>query len=132
MSHTTKKLDQNQIEFIVTVTPAEYQKHLEKASVRISERTAVKGFRSGKVPYEIMKKEVGEMNILQEALEPIVQETFYQAVVAEKLETIGMPKIDVEKLAPGNDIVYKALVGLMPKVKIGDLSKIKITRRLIL
>ncbi|HBU06570.1 MAG TPA: trigger factor [Candidatus Magasanikbacteria bacterium] len=130
MSHTTKKLDQNQIEFIVTVTPAEYQKHLEKASVRISERTAVKGFRSGKVPYEIMKKEVGEMNILQEALEPIVQETFYQAVVAEKLETIGMPKIDLEKMAPGNDLVYKAVVALMPKVKLADIDKIKVEHKI--
>ncbi|MFZ2189312.1 MAG: trigger factor [Candidatus Magasanikiibacteriota bacterium] len=129
MSHTTKKLDQNQVEFMVTVTPAEYQKHLEKASVRISERTAVKGFRSGKVPYEIMKKEVGEMNILQEALESIVQETFYTAVMAEKLETIGMPKIDLEKMAPGNDLVYKAVVALMPKVKLADINKIKIEHK---
>lgn len=129
MSHTSKTLDKSQVELIVTVAPQDYQKHLERAAQRISERTAVKGFRPGKVPYEIIKKEVGEMNILQEALEAIVQETFYQAVVSEKLETIGMPKIDLEKMAPGNDLVYKATVALMPKVKLPDLGGIKIEHK---
>ena len=128
MPHILKKLDNSEIELTITVTPENYEKHLQKGAQKLSERTTIKGFRKGKIPLAILKKEVGEMSILQEALEDIIKETFYNAVIEEKLETIGMPKIDVEKLAPGNDIVYKALVGLMPKVKIGDLSKIKITK----
>jgi len=129
MTHTTKKLENSEVELVITVKPADYDKHLKKAAEKISERTAVKGFRKGKVPYEIIKKEVGEMAILQESLETVVKETFYNAVTEEKLETIGMPKIDMEKLAPGNDIVYKAVVGLMPKVKLADISKIKIEKK---
>lgn len=129
MSHTLKKLEKSEVEFTVTVTPADYEKHLKKAAEKLSERTAVKGFRKGKVPYDIMKKEAGEMAIMQEALEAIVKETFYNAVKEESLETIGMPKIDIDKLAPGNDIVYRAIVGLMPKVKLADISKIKVEKK---
>jgi len=129
MSHSLKKLEKSEIELIITVAPADYEKHNKKAAERISERTAIKGFRKGKVPFDIIKKEVGEMSILQESLEDVIKETFYKAVSAEKLETIGMPKIDIEKLAPGNDIVYKATVGLMPKVKLADISKIKIEKK---
>ncbi len=128
MSYTKKYLDKSQVELTITITPAEYQKDLEKAAKRLSERASIKGFRKGNVPYEILKKEVGEMSILQEALEPVVQETFFDAVKAEKLETIGMPKIEVEKLAPGNDILYKAIVAIMPSVKLADVKGIKVKK----
>ncbi|OGL97867.1 trigger factor, partial [Candidatus Uhrbacteria bacterium RIFOXYB2_FULL_57_15] len=40
---------------------------------------------------------------------------------SNEIETVGSPKIDVEKLAPGNDIVYTAEVALMPKIsKLAD------------
>ncbi len=128
--HTLKKLDKSQVELTITVSPADYQKHLEKAAVRISERAAIKGFRSGKAPYETVKKEVGEMNILNEALEHVIQEAFFNAVVGEKLDTVGMPKIDIEKLAPGNDVVFRATVALLPAVKLADIKKISVKKEI--
>lgn len=128
-SHTLKKLDKSQIELTITVPSNDYEKHLPTAAMRLSERGAVKGFRPGHVPYDVMKREVGEMAILQEALEKIVQESFYTAIKEEKLDTIGMPKIAIAKLAPGNDIVYTATVALLPKVTLPDFSKISIERK---
>jgi trigger factor len=129
MSHTLKKLENSEVELTITVTPLEYEKDLHKAAERLSQKKAIKGFRPGKAPFDIIKKEFGEMAILQEALETIIKNTFYNAVTEEKLNTIGMPKIDVDKLAPGNDVVYKAVVGLMPNVKLADISKIKIEKK---
>ncbi len=128
MQHATKTLDKSQVELTITVTPDEYQKHLEKAAVKLSERANIKGFRKGKAPFDIVKRELGDMAILQEALEDVIKETFYKAVVEEKLETLGMPQISVEKVAPENDIVYKAVVALMPKVTLCDVSKIKVKK----
>lgn len=130
MTYTLKNLDQSQIELVITVEPKDYEAHLGKAAERISQRSAIKGFRPGKAPYDIVKKEVGEMNILNEALEAIVQESFYQAITAEKLDTIGMPKIEVEKIAPRNPLVYKATVALLPKVDLPDIKKIKVERKI--
>lgn len=128
--HVLKTLPKSQVELTITISPADYQKHLEKASVRISERAAIKGFRPGKAPYDTVKKEVGEMNILNEALETIIQESFYNAVVEEKLDTIGMPKIDIEKLAPGNEVVFRATVALLPEVKLADIKKISVKKEI--
>ncbi|MEK7644446.1 MAG: trigger factor [Patescibacteria group bacterium] len=129
MNHELKTLPKSQVELTISVLPEEYRKHLETAADRLSTRTAVKGFRPGKVPYDVMKKEVGEVNILNEALERIIQESFYQAVAAEKLDTVGMPKIEIIKLAPGNNVEYKATVALIPVVKLADLSKIKVEKK---
>jgi len=130
MPHKLKKLENSQIELTITVPAGSYEKHLEVAGKRLAERASVKGFRPGKVPLDVLKKEVGEMAILQEALEDIVQESYYEAVMAEKLDTIGMPKISIDKLAPGNDLVYKATLSLLPKVTLPDLKTIKLEKKL--
>ncbi len=129
MEHISKKLKGSEMELKITVTPAEYEKHLKKAAERISHRTAIKGFRKGHTPYEVIKREIGEMHIMNEALEDILQETFYKAVTEEKLDTIGMPKINMEKIAPGNDLVYTAVVALLPAVTLPKLDKIKVEHK---
>lgn len=128
MDYKTKKLDKSQIELEITVKIEEYQKHLESAAQKISERVAIKGFRKGKAPYDMIKKEFGEMGILQEALEKIVQEFYFETITKEKIQVVGMPEIKVEKAAPGNDVVFKAIVALLPEVKVANLDKIKIKK----
>jgi trigger factor len=128
MSYIKKDLKDSQVELTITVKPDEYRSSLEKAATRLSDRANIKGFRKGKAPFDIVKKELGDMAILQEALEDIVKKTFFEAVHTEKLETIGMPQISVEKVAPDNDIVYKATVALMPGVKLPDMKKISIKK----
>jgi len=129
MEHKVKKLEKSQMEFTITVSPKDYQKHLEKAAEAVSNRVAIKGFRKGKAPFEMVKKEVGDMKLLQEALEDIIQETFYQAVKAKKVDTIGMPEISVQKMAPDNDVVYTAKVALLPKIELPKLDGLKIKRK---
>ncbi|MEK7083657.1 MAG: trigger factor, partial [Patescibacteria group bacterium] len=130
MSYTLKKnTDRSEIELTITVPPDEYQKELKKAAERISHRTAIKGFRKGNVPYDIIRRESGDMAILQEALQSIVQSSFLLAVQKENLETVGMPQITMEKIAPGNDVVYKATVAQIPAITLSDISSISITKK---
>ena len=128
MSHTLKKLEKSQVELEITVAPTDYNELLIKASVRLSERAAIKGFRPGKAPYDIVKEQLGDIKIFEEAMQSIVEKFFYQAVQAEKLQTIGMPQITIQKLAPGNDFVFKAVVAQLPIIKLGDLTKIKVSK----
>ena len=128
MTHTSKKLDKSQVELKITIEPKDYEKHLEPAGKRLSQRKAIKGFRPGKAPLATIKKEFGEMAILQEALESIIQEAFYSAIKEEKLDTLGMPQINIEKLAPENDIVFTAIVAILPKIELPDLEKITVKK----
>lgn len=131
MKYDLKKLDQAQVSLTFTVTPADYKKDVENAAVKLSERAAIKGFRPGKAPYNIVKQQLGELKIMQEAVDAIIQKTYYEAIKAEKLETVGAPQVSIEKLAPGNDFVYKATVALMPEVKLADISKIKVEPKVV-
>lgn len=129
MKHEKKNIKTNEIELIITVEPKEYDKDLKDAAERLSERAAIKGFRPGKAPYESVKQQIGEVKIMEEALESIIQRTFFEIIKDEKLDTVGMPKISVEKMVPGNELVYKAEIALLPKIKMVDLKKIKVENK---
>lgn len=116
------------VEILVELSVEELKPYLEKSAVKISETAKIEGFRPGKAPYNIVKEKFGEMAILQEAIDDIISKTYYQAVVENELVSIGQPKIDIEKIAPENPFSYKATVAVLPKVTLGDFSKIKLKR----
>jgi len=129
MQHILKQLPKSQIELEITVIPTDYTKEMEAAAGRLSQRAAIHGFRPGKAPYDIVKQSLGEIKILEEAIQSIVEKNYHLAITAEKLETIGMPEITIEKMAPNNDFVFKAVAALLPSVKLADLSKIDANKK---
>jgi len=129
MQHILKQLPKSQVELEITVLPADYTKEMESAAGRLSQRAAIHGFRPGKAPYDIVKQSLGEIKILEEALQSIVEKNYHLAVTTEKLDTIGMPEITIEKMAPGNDFVFKAVAALLPSVKLADITKIDANKK---
>lgn len=129
MKTQVKKLPKNQTEITIELESSEVQGHLEKAASRLSSKSKIDGFRPGKAPFNMVKQKFGEGAILEEALNDIVSATYIEAVGKEKLDPIDMPKIDVVKLAPGNPVIYKATVSLLPKITLGDIKKIKVEKK---
>jgi trigger factor len=118
------------IKITFTVSQEEARPYLEEAAVRLCKQTPIPGFRPGKADFEMVKQRFGEMKLLEEALEPIIRKSYVEAVLAKNLETVGSPKIDVEKLAPGNDIVFTAEVARMPKaLSLTDYKKLTVTSK---
>jgi len=126
MKIESKKLERGQVELTIELTVDEYQPFLKTAAQIISQTTKIPGWRPGKASFEIVKQRVGETKIWQEALELAVRKTLIQAIDQEKLITIGSPKVDIIKLAPGNPVIYKTTLSLIPSIKLADYSKIKV------
>jgi trigger factor len=129
MNSNLNDLAKGQKELIIELSSDELKPYLEKAVFNISKTTKISGFRQGKAPFDIVKKQVGEMTIYQEASHLAIRGTLFKALKEKNVEFIGEPKIDIEKLAPNNPFVYKATVSLLPKVEIGDYQKIKIKKK---
>ncbi len=122
-----ENLEKNVVKMTFIVTQAEAKPYLEEAAIHLSEHNPIPGFRPGKAGYEIVKQRVGEMKIMEEALETIVRKSYVQAILEHNIETVGSPHIDVEKLAPDNDIVFTAEVTRMPKATVvADYKKISV------
>ena len=127
MPYTIKDLPKSQKEVRVTVAPAELKPAMERAAAALSQKVKIEGFRPGKASYDIVAKRVGEMNILEEALPGVVRAQLVEIIKKEDLETVGEPTINVEKAAPGNELVFTATLTLLPDVKkLADYKTIKI------
>ncbi len=125
-----ERLPKNAVKLTVTVPAEDVRPFMEAAAARISEASTIPGFRPGKAPYDVVKQRVGEMKILEEALEPIVRATYVRALEEHELDTVGSPHIDVEKMVPGNDLVYTAEASLLPAVtRLADYAKITVERK---
>jgi len=127
MQYAIKDLAKSQKEVKVTVEPEELKPYMERAAAELSGKVKIEGFRPGKASYDIVAKRVGEMNILEEALPNVVRKQLVEIIEKEKLETVGEPSINVEKAAPGNELVFTATLTLLPAVKkLADYKSIKI------
>ncbi len=127
MSYSVVKQKDSELHLAFTVAPEDYKASLEQAAKKLSERVGVKGFRKGNVPYDVMKKEVGEMAILQEALEVIVQREYIAAIKELDSHVVGTPKIEMKTVAPGNALEFDARAALLPEVTLPDIKKISVS-----
>ncbi len=127
MNTLIKQLPKSQIELTITVAPAQMQPYLMAAAKKISLEIKIDGFRPGLAPYDVVAAQVGEMKILDAALEGIVRETFVEAVRSHELKTVGTPEISIEKAAPKNEFIYRAIVSVVPAVTLPDFSKISVS-----
>lgn len=128
MKVSVETLEKSQAKLTIEVSVEELAPYVDAAAKRISNEVTVKGFRKGHVPLDVMKQHVGEATIYEEAFQQVVEKTYPQAVEQEDLHVVGRANIDVEKIAPGNPIVYTAIVPLMPKIELGEYTKLKAKR----
>lgn len=119
-----KDLPRSQAELAVEINQEELKPYLEKAAVALSV-TGVSGFRPGRAPYEVVAKHFGEMRIYEATAEAAVSRALRQAIQEKKMEIVGEPKVEIEKMAPGNPLVFKIIVSLLPTIKLADWQAMK-------
>jgi len=123
-----KKLPKSQIEFEVSIPSAEWEKYLDVVSKEASEEFNIAGFRPGKAPQNIIEQKVGKGEILNSASQKAVEKSYGEYVAKEKLEVIGAPQVEIEKIEEGKDLQYKVTVAVMPKGKLGNKYKAQIKK----
>jgi len=125
-----KDLEKSQIELNVELSLDEFKPFILKGAVRISKDVKIEGFRPGKAPYDIIKRKVGEMAILEEASRLAVNDTLGKAIKDNvEAQPVGQPKVDITKLAPDNPFSYKVVLAMLPDVKLGDYKDLKIKQK---
>jgi len=91
-------------------------------------RTArLKGFRQGKVPLPVVRKQFGDQ-VRAEVVSDLMRQSFAQAVSQEQLTPAASPRIQPIALDPGSDLKYAAVFEVMPEVKVAPFDAIQIER----
>jgi len=102
------------------------EEKLETRLVELSKKVNLKGFRPGKVPVEVLKRQFGKA-VYGEVLEKILKETSTQALEEKKIKVAGQPKLDLKSYGEGKDLNYTLEIDELPSIKLQPLDTIKFT-----
>ncbi|WP_440680782.1 trigger factor [Candidatus Pelagibacter sp. HIMB1623] len=84
----------------------------------------LKGFRPGKVPKEVLKRQFGKA-LFGEVLDKVLKETSTKALEENKIKPAGQPKLDLKTYGEDKELEYVLSVTELPKVEIKSLENIK-------
>lgn len=118
------KLPKAQVRCEVTVPHDVVEKLVPRALAHIGKEVELKGFRKGTAPANLVRAQVGEMKVLQEASFLAIEERYAAIIKEQKLRTIGEPQVEITKIAPGNPLCFTVVVAVYPAVALPDYKKI--------
>ena len=84
----------------------------------------LKGFRPGKVPKEVLKRQFGKA-VFGEVLDKVLKDTSTKALEEKKIKPAGQPKLDLKTYGEDKELEYVLSVTELPKVDIKSLENIK-------
>lgn len=124
MKTSIQKLPKSKIEILFELSTEEFKDYLDKAIFNLGRDIEIQGFRKGKVPKEILERELGIGKILDEAANLAVKESYVKVILENNIEAIGRPEIQITKIAQGSPFEFKAEVFVLPEVNLPDYREI--------
>lgn len=132
------KLPHSQVKLEIVISDIVAKEQVDKIVEKYSAHIEIKGFRKGFAPKPMVIDSVGIGRIQQETLENLVNLSYGKAIKEHKVYPIAQPAISVKKfnLSPAGiidgNVLLEMILDLMPEVKLGDYTRIKIKDKSIL
>jgi len=128
MSLKIEKQNGSRVKFDVNVSSEKFEEGLDHAFKIENEKVEIKGFRKGKAPRKVFENKYGVESLYNEAIQYVLQDTYYNAVVDNKIDVVAQPKIDLDpnSITRGEDFAYGVTVAVRPEIKLGDYKNLKV------
>lgn len=120
MNITKQAIDALNAELTIEVSPNDYESRVSDALKRVQRQAAMPGFRPGKVPAGLIKKQYGTQ-VLVDELNKLLNDSIYKFVEEQQLDILGNPMPKTETLvdwANQKDFTFKYDLGLAPQFNI--------------
>ena len=98
--------------------------YMDEKYEEIKTTVNLKGFRPGKVPKEVLKRQFGKA-VFSEVLDKVLKDTSTKALEDNKIKPAGQPKLDLKTYGEDKELEYVLSVTELPKVDIKSLENIK-------
>ena len=97
--------------------------YMDEKYEEIKNTINLKGFRPGKVPKEILKRQFGQA-VFSEVLDKVLKDTSVKALENNKIKPAGQPKLDLKTYGEDKDLEYVMSVTELPKVELKSIENI--------
>ncbi len=114
-------------EFLIRIPASDIETKLNTRLQEMSTKVKQPGFRPGKVPMALLKKQYGP-SLMGEILELAVSEGTRDALNDKGLRPAMQPKIEIKSFEEGGDLEYAVAVELIPEIKPLAFGDIKVEK----
>lgn len=120
MNITKHDIDNLNAEIIISVTPNDYETRVNEGIKKVQRQANMPGFRPGKVPTDLIKKQYGTQ-ILVDEINKILNDAIYKYIEENKIEILGnpLPKDQTAvDFTTQKDFEFVYQLGLAPEFKV--------------
>ncbi len=93
----------------------------------ITRTSKIHGFRPGKAPIKVVEQRYGS-KVRQEVIGEVVQSSFYEALVQEKLRPASRPTIDPMDAEQGQGLKYTATFEIYPEITLAPIEELMVEK----
>lgn len=115
MNVKLEKQEKSKVVLEFTMPKEEFSNNLDKAFKKNSKYFKVPGFRTGKVPRNIVEKVYGEEVLYETVIDDNVNEAFEKAVKENNLEVVSKPELDVKQIGKDQDMIFTVTFFVKPE-----------------
>ena len=128
MKYQREDIDKNKVKFTVTVDKEVISKSHDKAIKSLGKDVKVPGFRKGHVPMEVLERAIDPARLAQVEINDAINESVIELIETEDLQLLDQPTVSVTKYVPNDTLEFTAEIEVVPPVKLGDPTKLKVKK----
>ncbi len=128
LSYELTRLPGSRATLAVTVSASEVGRAYRRVYRQLSESGAVRGFRPGRVPREVLRRRFGEDAVREYVLEQLQAPALQQAVTEAGIIPVAPPELDEPQLAEGQPLAFQATMAVRPDPKLGEYKGLRLRK----
>ncbi len=114
-------------QFKIVVPAGDLSAKVDERLAEMAQTAAMPGFRPGKVPVSLLKKQYGQA-LFGEAVEQAVNTSTAKAIEDRGLRPALQPRVDLKQLEEGKDVEFEVAIEVLPEIGKLDFSGIELER----
>ncbi len=126
MKSTVEALEGNKVKLSVEVDEQEFESAVDAAFKKIAREVRVPGFRPGKAPRRVLESHIGVGAGRAQALNDALPDYYSEAVMANEVDVIAPPDIEITDGAEGGTVKFDAIVEVRPVITVTGYDQLKV------
>ena len=127
MKSAVETKSSTRVKLTVEVPFEELKPSLDAAYKKIAQQINIPGFRKGKVPPQVIDRQVGRGAVLDEAINEVLPQKYIQALQDNELVPLAQPEIEVTRFEDNETLEFTAEVDIKPEIELPSYEGVEAT-----
>ena len=106
----------------ISIPAEKVESKIKQKLTELLPKLNIKGFRPGKVPFNVAEKHCGD-GVRQEVLSELMRETLFDAIKEQSLQPAGTPSVAPSQAIHGEAFEYLATFEVMPEITLKTMKE---------